>query len=57
MLCDDLEQWDGVREGGGRLAQERGDTRVHTANSCCRTAETITALPSNYPPVKNTDQE
>ena len=57
MLCDDLEQWDRVREGGWRLAQERRDTRVHTANSCRRTAETITALSSNYPPVKSTDQE
>ena len=44
MLCDNLEGWP---RDGGREAKEgggNGDTRIHTADSCCYTAETNTTL-------------
>ena len=44
MLCDDLEWW----VGGG--TQKEGDICVHIADPFCWTAETNTALSSNYTP-------
>ena len=38
------------RDGGGRKAQERGGPCI--AVSHCHTAETNTALSSNYPSIK-----
>ena len=32
VLCDNLEGWDGV--GGGRAAQEGGDTCIPMTDSC-----------------------
>ena len=32
MLCDNLEEWDGV--GGGREVQERGNICIPMADSC-----------------------
>ena len=40
MLSDDLEWWD----GGGREAQEGGDTCIPMVDSCCCTAETDKTL-------------
>jgi len=39
--------------GGEREVQEGGDLCIHTADSLHCTAETNTALPSNYTPIKN----
>ena len=39
MLCDDLEGWNGV---GRRGAQDGGDIGIHTVDSRCCRAETIT---------------
>ena len=51
MLSDNLEGWDGVEDG--REAHGAEDLCVHTADSLCCTAETNTALLSNYTPIKN----
>ena len=37
VLCDNLEEWDGV--GGRREVQEGGDTRVPMTDSCWCMAE------------------
>ena len=42
MLCDNLEEWDGV--GGGREVREGGGMCVLMADSHCCMAETNTAL-------------
>ena len=47
-LGDDLE----ARGGGVKEAQETGDVCIHRAGSHCTTAETHTALQSNYPPTE-----
>ena len=52
MLCDDLEGWDQGWVLGGRLKRD-GDVWIYIADSCCSTAETNTAMKSNYPPIKN----
>ena len=50
VLCDDLAEWDGRWwEGGPR----GGDLCTHTADSLHCTAETNTALQSNYTPIKD----
>ena len=51
MLCDNLEEWDGVRSG--REVQERGEMCIPLADSCWYMVETNTVLQSNYPPIKN----
>ena len=48
MFRIDLEGWDG---GGGKEAQEGGDTYIHMAHLPC-TAETNATLLSNYIPIK-----
>ena len=40
MLCDDLNEWDGV----GREVREGGDMCIHIADSLHCTAETNTTL-------------
>ena len=42
MLCDNLEEWDGV--GGGKEAQEGGDIHIPMTDSCSYMAETNTIL-------------
>ena len=39
--------------GGGRHAQERGDTRIPVADSCRCVTEANTTLQRNHPPIKN----
>ena len=48
MLCDNLEEWDGV---DGRRLKGRDMHILVTGSSCCM-AEANT-LQSNYPPIKN----
>ena len=50
MLCDNLEEWDGVGSQGE--VQEREDILVFVAYSCCCMAEANTILKSNYLPIK-----
>ena len=49
LLCDDLNRWDGV---GGREAQEEGDVCMHMIDPPHCTAESNTALQSNYTIIK-----
>ena len=42
MLCDNLEEWDGVR--GGKEVQEGGNIGILLADSCCCMAETDITL-------------
>ena len=42
MLCDNLEEWDGV--GDGKEVQEGGDIHALMADSLCCMTETSTAL-------------
>ena len=48
VLCDDREG--GI--GGGRGVQDGGDVCILRADSHCPTAETNTALLSNYSPIQ-----
>ena len=50
MLCDYLKEWDG---GQWREAQEGQGICIPIADSHYSTAETSTALSSNYPSIKN----
>ena len=47
VFCNNIEGW-----GGGREAQEAGNTCIPTADSCWPTAETNRTSQSNCPPVK-----
>ena len=42
VLCDNLEEWDGVEDGGD--VQEGGDMCILMADSHCYMAETNTIL-------------
>ena len=39
------------KEGGGRRAQEKGDTCINIADTQCCTAETNMTLEGNYTPI------
>ena len=41
------------RDLNGKEIQGRGDVRVRTADSCCSSVETDTALYNNSTPIKN----
>ena len=49
MLCDNLEEWNGV--GGGREVQEGEDIFIPVTDSCWCMAKPIQYC--NYPSIKN----
>ena len=50
MLCDNLEECDGVRVTG--KFNREGDISILMADSLCHMAETSTTLESNFPSIK-----